>query len=306
MQSVIEANNFTNDTSTRTMAPPAAPPEGFREVRCPLLELKDAHRIFVAGRVDAPRLVMMIPGYPDSQETFAPLGRRIAAEADCLVALTCQPEYDTLAAGRPPLKPSGYTCHEAARCLAQAVAVLRGESSMATAELILVMHDYGVLSGLTYANRALRGLDGPDGPDGAPPARIVCLDVLGPVPGSKVQGTARERAIHLIYQGLFAASFLVSRRVSASLAAVFLIIGIVPLVLFGRWLSPVGQRDTEPGKGGTVQNPRKLARMAYPCAHTAYTQFLSPSHATLYPPLLPSLPYPSGTPSPRTATRVLP
>ena len=100
-------------------------PDGFREVRCPLLELEGAHRVFIAGRTGAPRLVMMQPGYPDTQETFAPLGRRLAAEADCLVALTCMPEYDTLADGRPLLRKSGYTLDETALCLAQAVAVLR-------------------------------------------------------------------------------------------------------------------------------------------------------------------------------------
>jgi len=116
----------------------------------------------------------------------------------------------------------------------------------------------------------------------------------------------RERVIHLVYRSLFATSYVLS-SLSASLAAVYLSLGaIFCFGLLGRWLSPTGPLDSEPGKGGTVESPKALARMAYPCAHTAYTQFLSPSHATLYPPLLPSLPYPSGTPSPRTATRVLP
>ena len=136
----MENTSSTNTSSRRPV------PDGFREVPCPLLELEGAHRIFIAGRAGAPRLVMMQPGYPDTQETFAPLGRRLAAEADCLVALTCMPEYDTLADGRPLLKKSGYTVDEAALCLAQAVAVLRTESSMPGAELILVLHDWGELT----------------------------------------------------------------------------------------------------------------------------------------------------------------
>jgi len=238
-------------------------PDGFREVRCPLLELEGAHRVFIAGRTGAPRLVMMQPGYPDTQETFAPLGRRLAAEADCLVALTCMPEYDTLADGRPLLRKSGYTLDETALCLAQAIAVLRAESSTPGAELILVLHDFGVPTGLIYTNRALQGPDGP--------ARVVCLDVLvkpqveaesalSLIPGN----TVRERVIHLIYRSLFATSYLLS-CLSATLAAVYFSLGaIFCFGLLGRWLSPTGPLDSEPGKGGTVESPKALARMAYP------------------------------------------
>ena len=117
-------------------------------------------------------------------------------------------------------------------------------------------------TGLIYTNRAL-------------PARVVCLDVLvkpqaikaesalGLIPGD----TVRERVIHLTYRSLFATSHLLS-CISATLAAVYFVSGaIFCFGLLGRWLSPTGPLDSEPGKKGNVENPKALARMAYPCAY---------------------------------------
>ena len=44
------------------------------------------------------------------------------------------------------MRKSGYTLDETALCLAQAIAVLRAESSTPGAELILVLHDFGELT----------------------------------------------------------------------------------------------------------------------------------------------------------------
>ena len=83
----------------------------------------------------------------------------------------------------------------------------------------------------------------------------------------------RERVIHLVYRSLFATSYVLS-SLSASLAAVYLSLGaIFCFGLLGRWLSPTGPLDSEPGKGGTVESPKALARMAYPCAYMSMSMF---------------------------------
>ena len=133
-------------------------------------------------------------------------------------------------------------------------------------------------TGLIYTNRALQGPDGP--------ARVVCLDVLvkpqaikaesalGLIPGD----TVRERVIHLTYRSLFATSHLLS-CISATLAAVYFVSGaIFCFGLLGRWLSPTGPLDSEPGKKGNVENPKALARMAYPCAYTPHRHGVYAAH----------------------------
>lgn len=234
---------------------------GFRAVACPLLGLEDATHLLVAGNADAKQLVLFCAGYPDDQRAFKDMAKRLSIEEDCLVGLTCLPEFDT--DGTRALKRAeGYSFDESAQCFQQAVRVLQAQTTNAAPTLTIVCHDWGVCTGVIYANRNLK--------DGNPDRlkRAVLFDVLPPVKaGALPKNNMYTTCVHMLYQSSFAMVFVLSRLSLMLSQLFFALCSVLIFGVFGRWLNPVGSRDGEPGKGGSIKRLAVLPRVCYPYYH---------------------------------------
>ena len=87
------------------------------------------------------------------------MASRLANEIDALVGVTCLPGFDDRA-DKPWIehkreKRDGYTFDEMAGCLREASKALLSESRCSKPKIIGLFHDWGVLSGTMWANRAI-------------------------------------------------------------------------------------------------------------------------------------------------------
>jgi len=137
------------------------------------------------ARVVPRQLVLTMGGFPDDQSVFHPLARRLADLPEiCAVGVICMPGFDV--SGRPSSDsssrehPRGYSFDECATTVQNAAAALRSryedEHEDAPTTLTGVFHDWGVVAGLVWANRALEVEPEPSSPH-RPPDRLVLLDV---------------------------------------------------------------------------------------------------------------------------------
>eukprot|EP00928_Gymnodinium_smaydae_P043328 TRINITY_DN29052_c0_g3_i1.p1 TRINITY_DN29052_c0_g3~~TRINITY_DN29052_c0_g3_i1.p1 ORF type:complete len:349 (-),score=46.69 TRINITY_DN29052_c0_g3_i1:64-1068(-) len=240
----------------------ASAPSDFKEVCCPLLGIDNGQKVYIIGKPGASTLVLCQAGYPDKHDAFLPLARELAKE-DCLVGVTCMPEFDT--DGKGPLrKPEGYDFNECALCFGQAAEALQKEAAAgSTAPLVLVLHDWGVAPGTIYANRCLAEAKSRPSIIG-----IVYFDVLPSAKGAAVvPDSMYELLVHVIYRGHFAWSFLLS-RISGLLGTVNYAFGSAFIFgILGRWLNPVGRLDAIKGQGPSISSFAVLPRISYPYYH---------------------------------------
>jgi pimeloyl-ACP methyl ester carboxylesterase len=142
-----------------------------------------------------------------------------------------------------------------------------------------MLHDWGVIPGVIYANRCLKEAEeeeeggssssSPGRGEHAPPVKLVLFDVLPPVQaGSKdLKGSLPESfyelAVHVNYRAVFAFSFLLSHVSSLLASAYFAAASAVMFGLLGKWLNPAGTRDRG-RKGPSIKNINVLPKLCYP------------------------------------------
>ncbi|KAL3927036.1 MAG: hypothetical protein SGPRY_003011 [Prymnesium sp.] len=202
--------------------------EAFRSVTHPLLSLEDAATLYLSGPADAPHMLFFLAGYPSDHSCFAPLASRLALQCGCLVGVSCMPEYDR----ESPLRKEGYNMDEMSECVRQAIGALRSTSTHPSPLLTLVLHDWGVMPGLIYANTNICH-------------KVVVFDVLP----SKKPDSVMTGLLHIHYQSLFAITFAI-HRVSALLANLWLILVLFYFALLRPLLNPIGPRTD-----GRKRNP---------------------------------------------------
>lgn len=206
-------------------------------VTYPILDDPIAGAVFLYGDFDAPNLAICCAGYPDDHEHFIPFARDLAKKANCLVGVTCLPGYDDRE-DHPytACKPEGYSFDEMIGAMQEAVKALRKESTYkkGTAKLTGIFHDWGVLPGVGYTNRALALANDYMSKDLCPD-QVVLFDVMGP-PHPETENmpivrkdTLYEIFVTLTYRIVFATAFGIRRFVSKTLAQVYLIPNMVAL-----------------------------------------------------------------------------
>jgi pimeloyl-ACP methyl ester carboxylesterase len=212
--------------------------------------LDKEHRFFVAGPESAERLVFFQGGFPDDQSAFIDFALRIAGE-NSLVAISCLPEFDC-DGSKPLQRPDGYTFNETAICFGQAVDAFRKEAGTPDLPLTLVLHDFGVITGLLWTNRRIKAGIGA-------PAKLVIFDVLPP----DMDGNIRDRVIHLVYQSQFAICFVLSRFCNILAGVWYSVTGFWIFGVLGYWLTPIGLPDLIKG-GSRSLDISAVTRMSYP------------------------------------------
>jgi len=181
--------------------------------------------VFIYGDPKASRIAILSAGFADDQSIFLPFAARLAEETDTLVGVTCLPGYDDRDdKSWTRHKKDGYTFDEQERAFREAVKALRSESeyeknnSGKKLEVVGIFHDWGVVGGLMWCNRAIED-DSENAPD-----KIVLFDVCtGPHRHMKDLPSARSMTpsdifVSLFYKIMFAITFLCYRFVGTGLA----------------------------------------------------------------------------------------
>lgn len=196
-----------------------------KTIKYPILHDEEGGSLFLVGKLDAPRLVLMCAGYPDDQSVFMPLAERLA-QKNCLVGVTCLPGYDKIG------YKDGYTFQECGKCMAEAAKALRAQSTAASRpKLSGIFHDWGCVAGTIFTNQAL------ENESDVVPDEVVLFDVCLPVHPKTTDTKHLEIkepttstaiysfAVFFAYQILFATCFLLQRYVSKRLAALYHAVG---------------------------------------------------------------------------------
>lgn len=210
-------------------------------LRHPLPRMSDdGHQgsLFVYGRQDSKHLVIMCAGFPDNQSPFSSFASLIATECDCLVGVTCLPGYDdTISLSDYPHLGFNFTDWPVA--LREAVKCLRNYSTRPVDKTTLtgVFHDWGVVAGCMYTNQCLDENQSSGGggaeSDLYTPDRIVLVDILPP-PGRQASdsvighdnNTTYEKMLRMLYMGVLALQFTLSRFVPFFLSVSLFTIGM--------------------------------------------------------------------------------
>lgn len=236
-------------------------------VTYPIGSVPKAGAVFLFGKTEAPRLVLMCAGYPDDHTNFLPFASRLAVEADCLVGVTCLPGYDDRDDHRYTDNPvDGYSFQDMVTAIREAVYILRAESTVDSAKLIGIFHDWGVLSGSMHTNHMLEVADN----QFLTPDRIVLLDVLGPphpdtekqntIPIDARRDTMYETVVTLSYRIVLAKAFAIRRYISKTLAQIYAGFAFTALGLLR--MSPTMDIDAQALKQQR-KVPLSLDRMLY-------------------------------------------
>lgn len=238
------------------------------------------------------KLVLMSAGFPDDEEIFLPFASRLSKELDAFVGVTCLPGYHDDGDNKSwtRCKKGGYTFDEMANAFREASKVLRKEYSLfcsskdttggrKTAKLIGIFHDWGVVPGLIWANRALQDVPpvqsqqaasyGSSESDNlvavAPPDELVLFDVLlpphpetGNLPVVK-RSYLYEIFITLSYRGIFASCFMVQHYLGKAFGILAFLMGMMVMKVFQ--LSPTHDIDAHVIKSRNP--PMDLNRMIY-------------------------------------------
>ncbi|KAL3902681.1 MAG: hypothetical protein SGILL_010739 [Bacillariaceae sp.] len=188
----------------------------------------------------------MSAGYPDSQQAFTPMAKRLASSSECLVGITCPPGYDD-ALDVTAYPKEGFTFEDWIPTLREAVKALRKYSQKSVEQTTLtgIFHDWGVVMGCMYANQVVEEKD-------LKLDRIVIYDVLLP-PHRKCKDWDRTKKYEnkslwnyccfMIYQLFLAGAFLCNRYLPKYLTLVYYMVGSAFMQLLGTF--PVSQSDTE-------------------------------------------------------------
>lgn len=223
------------------------------------LSVDDGNENDNAGASSPRQLVLMMGGYPDDQSVFHPMARRLTALPEvCAVGVICMPGFDI--AGRPSSSSSrggysidhqprgGFSIDDCATTVRNAASALRSVPEATelgdetTTTLTGVFHDWGVMAGLVWANRALKEKETNAPSSGPPPDRLVILDVgaglhpatartarrtrtypeiLSSLPAAIVRG-----ASNWLYRILLAAAFVLQQWVSSWASALVVAMGL--------------------------------------------------------------------------------
>jgi pimeloyl-ACP methyl ester carboxylesterase len=110
-------------------------------------------------------VILFCAGYPDDHTVFLPFAARLAKEMNVLCGVTCLAGYDNFPPNKPwtkYAKPEGYSMDQWATSLRAAAKALNeyavaSSSSTTTIKstFTTIFHDWGVIPGTIYVNRAL-------------------------------------------------------------------------------------------------------------------------------------------------------
>jgi pimeloyl-ACP methyl ester carboxylesterase len=224
--------------------------------------------LYVYGDENAKTIVLMSAGFPDDQGAFKPFASRLAKETDTLIGITCLPGYhdrgDKPWTDHMKNKPSGYSFDEMATAYQEAEKALRCESTCPSPKLTGIFHDWGVVPGTFWANRAAA--------DGSGPDELIYFDVLEiplhpdyldlPKAG---KDSALKTFTMSAYRVVLAGAFICQRYLGSIIGAMFLIFGSILLKLMN--LAPVKAIDEVTQKKYSILSPiSRLLYMCYPYA----------------------------------------
>jgi len=198
--------------------------------------------LYVYGDSSAQNMALMVTGFPDDQKPFLPMASRLAKETDTLVGVACLPGFDDREdkpwTSHKKKRPDGYTFDDWAASLREAAKALRAESTSQTKpKLTGIFHDWGVMAGIIWANRAIS-----DGPDYSPD-ELVCFDVLANPTTEDEKLSFRQILINHYYQYMLAFGFVISRYMGDAFGTMALISALIPLLVLG--ISPTRKVDKE-------------------------------------------------------------
>lgn len=255
---------------------------------------QDSGQVFVIGNADAPNIVLLCAGYPDDHQVFMPLahGLATAADAPCLVGITCLPGYSA----EHPAAVDGYSFDDMIATIRESVKILRRESTHPEAQLIGIFHDMGVVPGCMYANRTCQEQeqDGDKKKNGSLALdKIVLFDIMGP-PHKHCKNKPKvsketffHKLVSMSYRAVLAASFGIRRYVSKHLAQAFAtvslgtlyVLGLLPMLEIDKQ-TLLQERNRRSLDDRSTSPPPRLDRMIY-MAFPFYRIFQSMIRGTL-------------------------
>lgn len=199
-----------------------------------IVEDPDGGVVFLYGNANSSSIAIFCAGYPDDHANGQVFCARLAEENDTLVGLTCLPGYNDLPDKKwQSRKADGYTFDEMACAIRDAVKVVRAESTYEKAKLTGIFHDWGVVPGMIWANRALAD-EYADSPD-----ELVLFDVLVRMhPHHSKDLPKFEKPsffsifVEFYYRIVFALAFACQKNVSKYLGLLSLMIGLLPIKIF--------------------------------------------------------------------------
>jgi pimeloyl-ACP methyl ester carboxylesterase len=204
--------------------------------------------LHIHGNPRSTKMILCCGGYPDDHKPFTPLAKRLASEGDCIVGITCFPGFDLDAYRKSKFdgyKRTGYNFDEVCASIREAVSQLfahwetKSEVDAVSPKFTIILHDWGVIPGLMFVNRAID-----EQYSSHVPNRIVLLDVLT-MPHRDYKNIPRqedvpyslkpswyELAVCFTYRFALASSFALLRFVSdiVGLVNVSIMFGIVMLL----------------------------------------------------------------------------
>lgn len=232
-----------------------------KAVKYPIPHDEEGGSLFLFGKPDSARIVLMCAGFPDDQSAFMSLAERLS-QKKCFAGVTCLPGYD-----KPGYK-DGYSFHDWSYCMQEATKALRAQSTATpTAKFTGIYHDWGCVAGGMFSTSALESNS-----SGLIPDEIILFDVgMPPHPKADTKNLPVEGSIlttlytvlvTFSYQIVLAKSFLLQRYISKYLAYLQYLIGFTVLKLLR--LVPLGNVD-----GPHVQERAK----ALPYDHFLYMAY---------------------------------
>jgi pimeloyl-ACP methyl ester carboxylesterase len=239
-------------------------------------------RLHVYGNPNSKHLVIMSGGFPDTQQAFTPMAKRLATTAaagGCLVGITLPPGYDD-SLDLSVYPKDGYSFDDWVTTMECAIVALRSYSKQPTEETTLtgIFHDWGVLMGTMYANHISTKMNEKSTNKNYKHLkldRLVIYDILMPAhpetenrPRGNQNKTLRQKASQISYQLFLASAFVIYRYLSIYATMVHFAIGNAFAMLLG--IYPVSQGDmefcAEFFKIQTIAQLRRLTYMTYPYA----------------------------------------
>jgi len=156
--------------------------------------------LVIYGKQNSRHVVLMCPGFPDDQETFAPLAAALAdnTHSDCLLGVLCLPGYDrdNDAQSNNNHHPSdGYSFEDWTATLREATKALLSHCNRQRKEITVtgIFHDWGVIAGLQYTNQVIE-----EDAECLLLNQVVLLDVLPRThPQTKIVGARNTNESHL-------------------------------------------------------------------------------------------------------------
>lgn len=210
--------------------------------------------LHVYGKSSAQHVILCCGGYPDDHKPFTPLVQRLASEEDCLVGITCFPGFDLEAYNECKFdgyKRNGYDFDQVCSSIRTAASQLFLQSeSISGTKFTVILHDWGVVPGLMFINRAIEEEYCPH-----VPTKVVLLDVLArphkdykdlPLQSEvayPLKPSSYETLVCLTYRFALATSFALLRFVSdiAGLVNMALSFGALRMLR----LNPTGKIDND-------------------------------------------------------------